>query len=97
MKTRPGRKGKPPPIESLHKLIAYQISQDDSAPIRPVTSRDRFLSGLEKGKPQVVAQGWQKDYMQNAKNKKPIAHPFTNLAWWTDLERTEDNHDTEKI
>jgi hypothetical protein len=30
-------------------------------------------------------------------NKKPLAHPFTNLGWWTDLERTEDNHDAEKI
>src|SRR5881227_1096539 len=41
-------------------------------------SRDRFLSGLEKGKPEVVAQGWQKDYMQTAKDKKPLAHPFAN-------------------
>ena len=41
-------------------------------------SRDQFLSGLEKGKPEAVAQGWQKDYMQTAKDKKPLAHPFTN-------------------
>jgi hypothetical protein len=41
-------------------------------------SRDRFLSGLEEGKPEVVAQGWQKDYMQAAKDKKSLAHPFTN-------------------
>jgi len=41
-------------------------------------SRDRFLSGLEKGKQEVVAQGWQKDYMQTAKEKKPLAHPFAN-------------------
>jgi hypothetical protein len=34
-----------------------------------VYERDRFLSGLEKCKPQVVAQGWQKDYVQNAKTK----------------------------
>jgi len=41
-------------------------------------SRDRFLSGLEEGKPEVVAQGWQRDYMQTAKEKKPLAHPFAN-------------------
>jgi hypothetical protein len=39
-------------------------------------SRDRFLAGLETGKPEVTAQGWQKDYMQAAKDKKPVAHPF---------------------
>jgi hypothetical protein len=41
-------------------------------------SRNRFVSELEKGKPEVVAQGWQKDYMQTAKDKKPLAHPFAN-------------------
>jgi Family of unknown function (DUF6065) len=41
-------------------------------------SRDRFLSGLETGKPEVVAQGWQRDYMQTAKEKKPLAYPFAN-------------------
>jgi hypothetical protein len=41
-------------------------------------SRNQFLSGLEKGKPEVVAQGWQKDYMQAAKQRKPLAHPFAN-------------------
>lgn len=41
-------------------------------------SRNRFLGGLDKGKPEVVAQGWQKDYTQNAKEKKPLAHPFAN-------------------
>ena len=41
-------------------------------------SRDRFLSGLEEGTPEAVAQGWQKDYMQTAKEKKPLAHPFAN-------------------
>ena len=56
-------------------------------------SRDRFLSGLEKGKPEAVAQGWQKDYMQNAKDKKPLAHPFANQMSWTERERTDGNHD----
>ena len=41
-------------------------------------SRHRFLSGLQKGEPEVVAQGWQKDYMQTAKEKKPLARPFAN-------------------
>jgi len=41
-------------------------------------SRDEFLLGLEKEKPEVLAQGWQKDYMQTAKDKKPLAHPFAN-------------------
>ena len=41
-------------------------------------SRDEFLLGLEKEKPEVVAQGWQKDYMQTAKDKKPLAYPFAN-------------------
>jgi hypothetical protein len=41
-------------------------------------SRDRFLSEFEKGKPEVVAQGWQKDYMRTAKDKKPLAHPFAH-------------------
>jgi Family of unknown function (DUF6065) len=41
-------------------------------------SRDQFLSGLEEGKPEVVAQGWQRDYMQSAKEKKPFAHPFAD-------------------
>jgi uncharacterized protein DUF6065 len=56
-------------------------------------SRDRFLAGLEKGKPEVVAQGWQKDYMQNAKDKKPVAHPFANEKASTERERTDGNHD----
>jgi len=56
-------------------------------------SRDRFLAGLEKGKPEMVAQGWQKDYMQNAKDKKPVAHPFANERSSTERERTDGNHD----
>jgi hypothetical protein len=56
-------------------------------------SRDRFLSGLEKGKPDVVAQGWQKDYMQNAREKKSLAHPFANETSWSERERTDGSHD----
>lgn len=41
-------------------------------------SRDEFLAGLEKGKPEALAQGWQRDYTQTAKDKKLLAHPFTN-------------------
>lgn len=41
-------------------------------------SRDEFILGLERGNPKAVAQGWQKDYMQTAKDKKPLAHPFAN-------------------
>ncbi len=55
-------------------------------------SRDRFLLGLEKGRPDVVAQGWQRDYMQTARNKKPIAHPFANETSSTDLDRSDGNH-----
>jgi len=56
-------------------------------------SRDRFLSGLEKGKPEVVAQGWQKDYMQAAKDKKSLAHPFTNGTSSIERGRTDSNHE----
>jgi hypothetical protein len=45
-------------------------------------SRDRFLVGLKEGKPEVVEEGWQKDYMRASKQKKPLAHPFTNATSW---------------
>jgi hypothetical protein len=38
--------------------------------------RDKFLAGLEKHKPEVIAQGWQKNYFHDAKEKKPLAQPF---------------------
>ena len=61
------------------------------------TSRERFLSALEEGTPEVVAQGWQKDYMQTAKDKKPLAHPFAhpfaNETSWTERERADLDHD----
>ena len=56
-------------------------------------SRNRFLSGFEKGEPEVVAQGWQKDYMRTAKDKKPLAHPFANETSWAAQKRRDGNHD----
>ena len=52
-----------------------------------------FSQGLEKGKPEVVARGWQKHYMQTAKDKKPLAHPFVNETSWTGREHANRNHD----
>jgi Family of unknown function (DUF6065) len=57
------------------------------------TSRERFLSGIEKGKPEIVAQGWQKDYMRTAKDKRPLAHPFANETWLTQKGRADGNRD----
>jgi hypothetical protein len=54
-------------------------------------SRDRFLLELNKGKPETVAQGWQKDYMRTAKDKKPLAHPFVNEISGAELEATGGN------
>ncbi|HEU0210267.1 MAG TPA: DUF6065 family protein [Candidatus Udaeobacter sp.] len=56
-------------------------------------SRHRFLAGLEKGEPEVVAQGWQKDYMRTAKDKKPLAHPFANETSLAKPERRDGNHE----
>jgi hypothetical protein len=42
-------------------------------------SRDRFLDGLKAREPAFVEQGWQKDYMLGAKEKKPqfgVFRPF---------------------
>lgn len=39
-------------------------------------SREKFLSGLDKGKPEIVAKGWQKEYLYDARSKKSLAHPF---------------------
>src|SRR6266571_7866733 len=54
-------------------------------------SRDRFLLDLQKRRPQALAQGWQKDYMQNANDKKPLARPFANEASWLERERADGN------
>jgi hypothetical protein len=57
-------------------------------------SRDRFLLGLEKEKPHIVAQGWQKEYFQGAKGeKKSLARPFVNEICWMEPDATKKNHD----
>jgi hypothetical protein len=56
-------------------------------------SRDRFIWGLEKRSPHVIAQGWQKDYLQAAKDKRPLAHPFVNEVSWSEVGATQGNHD----
>jgi len=55
-------------------------------------SRDRFLLDLQKRRPQALAQGWQKDYMQNANDKKPLARPFANEASRLEPELADGNH-----
>jgi uncharacterized protein DUF6065 len=49
-------------------------------------NRKWFLSALEERKAEVVAQGWQKDYMKTAKDKKPLARPFANKISRTELD-----------
>lgn len=57
-------------------------------------SRERFLVGLAKEKPHVVAQGWQKDYFHGAKGeKKSLASPFVNEISWMEPDATNGNHD----
>jgi Family of unknown function (DUF6065) len=57
-------------------------------------SRDRFLLGLEKEKPHIVAQGWQKEYFQGAKGeKKSLAPPFVNEICWMEPDATKKNDD----
>jgi hypothetical protein len=57
-------------------------------------NRERFLLGLEKEKPHIVAQGWQKDYFQAAKGeKKSLAQPFVDEISWMELGATNGNHD----
>jgi uncharacterized protein DUF6065 len=57
-------------------------------------NRERFLLGLEKEKPHIVAQGWQKDYFQAAKGeKKLLAQPFVNEISWMEPDATNGNHD----
>jgi hypothetical protein len=38
--------------------------------------RDRFLAGLNDREPQIVEQGWQKDYTLAAREKRPRIKPF---------------------
>ena len=48
MKTCSRRKGKAPPAESRHKLIAYQIYEEDSAPIRAAPRERRWMEDADK-------------------------------------------------
>jgi hypothetical protein len=59
-------------------------------------SRDRFLLGLEKGKPHVLAQGWQKEYLQAARDKKSLARPFADETSWNGPAAPNGNHDGAK-
>src|SRR5437763_14787948 len=43
MKTRSGREKEAPPTESFHTLIAYQISEADSAPLRPAPRERKWM------------------------------------------------------
>jgi hypothetical protein len=56
-------------------------------------SRDWFLWALEKQKPQVVAQRYQKEYLQAAKNKKSLAHPFVDQRAIEQPTQTNGSHD----
>jgi hypothetical protein len=57
-------------------------------------SRDWFFWALGKQKPQVVAQGWQKDYLRAAKDKKLLARDFVDARPGTEPETLDGNHDT---
>ena len=66
MKALSDRKGKTPPAESSHTLIAYQISEDDSAPIRPAPRERKWMDNAYQKYPYrclplVVANqyGWE--------------------------------------
>jgi Family of unknown function (DUF6065) len=55
-------------------------------------SRNWFLWALRKQKPQVVAEGWQKDYLQAAKDKKLLARDFVDARSATQPDGTDGNH-----
>jgi len=55
-------------------------------------SRDRFLLDLQGGRPEALAQGWQKDYMQKANDKKLLARPFSNETSRLQPKRADGNH-----
>ncbi len=56
--------------------------------------RDWFLWALGKQKPQVVAQGWQKEYLQAAKNKKSLACPFVDQRAMNQPEQPNGKHES---
>src|SRR5262245_11283906 len=51
MKICSRRKREAPPAESRHKLIAYQISEGDSAPIRPASRERRWMEDADERAP----------------------------------------------
>jgi hypothetical protein len=51
MKARPERKAKTPRAESFHKIIAYQIYEDDSAPLRPAPRERRWMDIADQKNP----------------------------------------------
>jgi len=57
-------------------------------------SRDWFLWALGKRKPKVVAEGWQKDYLQAAKDKKLLAREFVDQRPRTESGQLDGNHQT---
>src|SRR5438034_8673532 len=66
MKTSSRRKREAPPVGSRHKLIAYQIYEDDSAPIRPASRERRWMEDADikfpyRCLPLVIANqyGWE--------------------------------------
>jgi len=48
MKTCSRRKGEAPPAKSRHKLIAYQIYEEDSAPIRAAPRERKWMEDADK-------------------------------------------------
>jgi hypothetical protein len=44
-------------------------------------SRDHFLSGLKTGKPEIVEQGWQKDYVRTARGTKVRIAAFVDRTF----------------
>src|SRR5215469_17030347 len=51
MKALSDREGKAAPAESFHTLIAYQISEDDSAPIRPAPRERKWMDNAHQKYP----------------------------------------------
>jgi len=56
-------------------------------------SRDWFLWALGKLKPDVVAKGWQKDYLQAAKDKKLLAQEFVDRRPRNESNQSDGNHE----
>jgi hypothetical protein len=85
-------------LESFHaELRALESNPEFEKKFREWSdSRDRFLLGLEKGKPHVLAQGWQKEYLQAARDKKSLARPFADETSWNGPAAPNGNHDGAK-